>query len=406
MNILLLNLRKKLKSSPWGGFRRGFLFFLLLSISTAKTEIHQAKDVSYGIKTIVIDAGHGGHDGGCQGVYSQEKNVALSIALKLGAYIEKNYPDIKVIYTRKTDVFIELYERANIANTNKADLFVCVHCNANTNKTAYGTETYLMGLDKAGGNLEVSKRENDVVLLENDYLKNYDGFDPNSPEANIIFSLYQSAFIDQSISLASKIEEQYAGASRYSRGVRQANFLVLWRTSMPAILTETGFLTNPTEEKYLNSDAGQNEIAKDIFRGIRAYKNEVEGNPESENQKEVLVPDFAKNLNNPTAPKDTAKIISPIKIPNDTSLAGKKIYRVQLGASAVAVNTKLYPWTGVSDLEEDKSLAGTTRYVAGKYFTLNEAITRKTQLAKAGFPQAFVVAYKNGERLPAAEWNK
>ena len=235
--------------------------FLFSSFTTGTKQKH-----AYKIKTIVIDAGHGGHDSGCLGSSGKEKNVALDIALKLGKLIEEKFPDVNVIYTRKTDVFVELHERAEIANRSKADLFICIHCNSG-GPSAFGVETYVMGLHKTEDNLNVAKRENSSILLEKDYKQKYDGFDPNSPEANIIFSLYQNSFLAQSLKLAALIQNQtedYAG--RYNRGVKQAGFLVLYRTTMPSLLVETGFLTNKTEEKYLLSDKGQTTIATSVFR--------------------------------------------------------------------------------------------------------------------------------------------
>jgi N-acetylmuramoyl-L-alanine amidase len=196
----------------------------------------------YVLKTVVIDAGHGGHDHGCSGSSNKEKTVALNLALKLGALIEKNYPDVKVVYTRKTDVFVELYERAAIANRNNADLFICIHCNANPSSSPSGTETYVMGLHKTEANLNVAKRENDVILMEDDYSQHYDGFDPNNPASHIIFSLNQHAFMEQSILFASSVEKYFkTNSNRSSRGVKQAGFLVLWKTAMPSVLIETGF---------------------------------------------------------------------------------------------------------------------------------------------------------------------
>jgi N-acetylmuramoyl-L-alanine amidase len=231
----------------------------------------------YRLKTVVIDAGHGGHDAGCLGASAKEKDVALAIALKLGQYIEETFPDVKVIYTRKTDVFIELMERAAIANKAKADLFISIHCNASPNKAAYGTETYAMGLHVSEANLNVAKRENSVILLEENYETNYDGFDPKSTEAYIIFSLYQNVNIDKSLSLASKIQTQFEErVKRFNRGVKQAGFIVLYKTNMPSILIETGFLSNPQEEKFLASDEGQVNVASAIFRAFREYKSEME----------------------------------------------------------------------------------------------------------------------------------
>jgi N-acetylmuramoyl-L-alanine amidase len=206
----------------------------------------------YKVKTVVIDAGHGGHDIGCSGIHSYEKDVTLALALQTGKLIEENFPDVKVIYTRKTDVFISLLERANIANKAKADLFISFHCNANKNKAAYGAETYAMGLHVSEANLNVAKRENEVILLEENYERNYDGFDPTSTEAYIIFSLYQNVNIDKSLYLASKVQEQFTQKlKRYNRGVKQAGFIVLYKTNMPSILIESGFLTNKAEEEFL-----------------------------------------------------------------------------------------------------------------------------------------------------------
>lgn len=229
------------------------------------------------VKTIVIDPGHGGSDPGAVSGKTQEKDIALDISLKLGKMISDSFPDIKVIYTRKTDVFVELYQRAEIANKNNANLFICIHCNFCTASSAYGTETFTMGVHKNDANLEVAKRENSVILLENNYQKNYDGFDPNSPEANIIFSLYQNAYINQSISFASKVEAKFKNvAKRYSRGVKQAGFLVLWKTAMPSILIETGFISNPKEKTYLLSDDGKVKLSEAIYSAFKDYKKEIE----------------------------------------------------------------------------------------------------------------------------------
>ncbi|HRB38463.1 MAG TPA: N-acetylmuramoyl-L-alanine amidase [Bacteroidia bacterium] len=230
----------------------------------------------YRIKTIVIDPGHGGHDSGCLGASSKEKQIALEVALKLGEMITQKYPDVKVIYTRKTDEFVELHERAAIANRNHAELFICIHCNSGS-PAAFGAETYVMGLHKTEDNLNVAKRENAAVLLEKDYKQKYDGFDPNSPEANIVFTLYQNAYLTQSLKFASAVQQQFeVYAGRYNRGVKQAGFLVLYKTAMPSVLIETGFLTNRTEEKYLLTEKGQNAVATSIFRAFMEYKLDME----------------------------------------------------------------------------------------------------------------------------------
>ena len=231
---------------------------------------------SYKLKTIVIDAGHGGKDPGCSGKFSKEKHVALEVALELGRIIEENLPGVKVIYTRKTDKFIELHERANIANRNNADLFVSIHCNAGPHYFR-GSETYAMGLHKTQGNLDVAIRENESILQEENYLDNYEGFDPSSTEGYILFSLMQNAYLDNSLNIASKIEHQFKNrVNRHSRGVKQAGFLVLWKTSMPSILIELGFLTNDNEEVFLNNKKNQVYMASGIYRAIKAYKMELE----------------------------------------------------------------------------------------------------------------------------------
>lgn len=233
----------------------------------------------YKINKIVIDAGHGGKDPGTQGNFSNEKDVALKIALDLGRIIHENLKDVQVIYTRNSDKFVELENRANIANKNDADLFISIHCNAvdHNKDRIHGTETYVMGLSASEGNLEVAKRENSVILLEDNYKERYEGFDPNSNESFILFSNYQNAYIENSINFADKVENQFVKrVGRASHGVKQARFWVLWRTAMPSVLIEVGFLSNPKEERFLNDDLGQVYLASAIFRAFRDYKNELE----------------------------------------------------------------------------------------------------------------------------------
>lgn len=248
------------------------LIAITLLISSASSRSTSAKPF-----VVVIDAGHGGHDPGTKGKKAKEKEIALKIALKLGAYIEKNLPETKVIYTRKTDKYLALDERADIANKNKADLFICIHANAITNARAYGTETYVMGLSKDNGNFEIAKRENSVILLDENHEERYEGFDPNSPESYILFSLTQSAYQENSLKFAQKVEEQFKNkVGRVSRGVKQAGFMVLWLTTMPSVLIETGFLSYPKEEDFLMSDKGQDLIASGIYRAFKEYKMQLE----------------------------------------------------------------------------------------------------------------------------------
>ena len=247
-------------------------FYLLIGIAILTILILGAfKDPKSKTKTIVIDAGHGGHDHGCMYGGANEKDITLSVSLLFGKMIQDSFPDYKIIFTRNNDSFVELYERANIANRNNADLFISIHVNASPSISAYGTETYAMGLHKTAGNLSVAKRENASVLMEKDYQQNYDGFDPNSPEGHIIFSLYQNQFLSQSLSLASIVENKFKSKERYGRGVKQAGFLVLWKTTMPSILIETGYLSNAIERKYLVSNDGQLKTAESIYEAFKSY---------------------------------------------------------------------------------------------------------------------------------------
>lgn len=261
------------------GFTALFLAITLLIFSPALGQKEQQK-----IKTVVIDAGHGGKHPGTSGNNYLEKDLTLKVALKIGKLIEENLPSVQVIYTRKTDVFIGLAERAKIATDNKANVFISIHANSLPEKTPdakkqsiYGTETYVMGLHKNEENFEVAKRENSVILVEDNYKEKYQGFDPNSPESYILFSLNQSASLESSLDLASKIENEFSKrAGRKSRGVKQAGFQVLWMTTMPSVLVEIGYLSNTKEAKELNSDKVQDYIASAIFRAFKDYKNEVE----------------------------------------------------------------------------------------------------------------------------------
>lgn len=222
--------------------------------------------------TLVIDAGHGGHDAGAVGAYSKEKDINLRVALAFGNLVEENCHNVKVVYTRKTDVFIPLQRRADIANNNKADLFISVHTNAlPAGRLAYGSETYTLGMARANANLAVAKRENAVITLENDYKTTYQGFDPNKAESYVIFEFMQDKYMKQSVDLASCIQKQYVSTGRPNKGVHQAGFLVLRNTSMPSVLTELGFITTPAEETYLNSQQGVMELSRSIYNGFLAY---------------------------------------------------------------------------------------------------------------------------------------
>jgi N-acetylmuramoyl-L-alanine amidase len=227
--------------------------------------------------TIVLDAGHGGKDPGTgQG---KEKKYALDITLKVGQKIKSNYPKVNVVYTRDKDVFIPLHERANIANHNKADLFVSIHCNANPHSTKIvGTETYVMGLHKSQENLDLAKSENEAILFEDNYSKSYKGYNPKSPLAHIMLANYQNAFMKQSLDFAAKVEKNMTRVGHKSRGVKQAGFIVIWETTMPSVLVETGFLTSPADQKILGSEEGREKIALAIFKAFEEYKKQMENN--------------------------------------------------------------------------------------------------------------------------------
>lgn len=228
------------------------------------------------VRKVVIDAGHGGKDPGTG--KGKEKRYALDIALKLGERIKKENKDVEVIYTRDRDIFIPLHERAKIANKAEADLFISIHCNAFHKTSVRGTETYTMGLHKTQANLELAKRENEVILLEDNYKKSYKGFDPNSPLAHIMLANYQSAYIEQSLNFASKVEHKMVTHGKKSRGVKQAGFIVIWETTMPSVLIETGYLTNVTDRADLDSEVGRVKISKAIHEAFIEYKQEVEEN--------------------------------------------------------------------------------------------------------------------------------
>lgn len=262
---------------------------LILLIGILTSSFLPKEKSAFAVRTVVIDPGHGGKDPGCHGAKYREKDIALAVSLKLGHYIEEHIKDVKVVYTRKTDVFVELQERAEIANRAKADLFICIHCNSACvrdkklkrdicNEDAHGAETYVMGIKNEKGKLDVVKTENSAILLEDNYVKKYNGFDPNSDESYIIMSMFTDVYLTQSLSFASKIQKQYGTRTgRVDKGVKRGSLWVLWRTYMPSVLTEMGFLTNPEEEAFLGSTKGQDYIASGIFRAFREYKDEVEG---------------------------------------------------------------------------------------------------------------------------------
>lgn len=399
----------------------------------------------YRIKTIVLDAGHGGKDAGCSGKTSKEKHVALNVVLKLGQAIERQFPSIEVIYTRKTDVFIPLYKRAAIANKNNADLFISIHCNALGHKAhlVHGSETYVMGLHTAEHNLDVARRENESILLEDDYQKNYQGFDPNSDEGHIFLSMFQNAFLDKSIQFAEKVEAKIkVKAQRKSRGVKQAGFVVLKETTMPSVLIETGYLTNAKEEAFLVTDAGQNKMANAIFEAFIEYKLEVEEQTSEplaalRPQTVALItpvqntttvyqtksgtverPITRPNANQQQKSNDSKVIANPNLIVTERPIVEQRprkevlpravalpkvkkaniIFKIQLAASPAEIETSNQKWSKIPFVEVRKE-NNLYKYLTGSHTNYSIALKNRNEVLAKGFNGAFIVAYKDGQRI-------
>jgi len=331
------------------------------------------------VRKVVIDAGHGGKDPGAVGKYSKEKDIALKIALLTGDYIKNNLPDVEVIYTRKTDVFIELHKRAQIANDNEADMFISIHCNANNSSRPYGTETYVMGLHKSQANLEVAKLENAALLKEENYSHMYDGFDPNRDEDYITLTLFQNAYLESSLTLASMVQDQFRERAKLKdRGVWQAGFWVLYKTAMPGILVETGFLSNASDERYLHSEKGQAYIASAIYRAFKEYK--------------IIVED----------PSNKAKMTTSGNV--DASKDNKIRFRVQFASSSKEKSTERY-----KDLSDVRVYQhnGTYKYTSGNESSYEAAIRLQNQLRLSKkYRDAFIVAFNNDERIDLDEARK
>ncbi|MGM5629366.1 N-acetylmuramoyl-L-alanine amidase [Apibacter raozihei] len=322
---------------------------------------------------LVLDAGHGGHDYGAKGPYANEKDVNLSLALKVGSMIEKNNKDVEVIYTRTIDEFIPLMTRAGIANKNKADLFISIHCNSSSKSAPYGTETFVLGSHRNRDNFDVAKRENSVVYMEKDYQTTYEGFDINSPESLIGLTLMQNVYLENSLKLASYVEENFKKESRLSRGVKQAGFLVLVQTAMPAVLIETGFISNYQEGEYLASAEGQNTIAKNIYEAFLAYKKEFDKRSGRTEIQKVEVKEAEIPLKNTTL-------------------------KIQFLASFNKYPQGAAQFRGIKDVEIIKS-NGKYVYYAGATNLKSEADTNLKIVKEAGFKDAAVVEFKDSESL-------
>lgn len=331
-------------------------------------------DLVKGIKTVVIDAGHGGKDPGCHGKHSNEKTVTLAIALKLGAFIEENYPDIKVVYTRKTDVFVELNERAQIANRAGADLFICIHANAGP-ATAFGAETYVLGLHRTESQRTVMERENAVIEFED----NPEQYEDLNEEMIMIYQLQQAVNLDHSINFAVKIQHEMEKLERHNRGVRQAGFLVLYKTTMPSVLIETGFLTNPEEENFLADEASQLKMATSLFTAFEAYKVEYEG--------------AALSVNSTINGVDTTLFGLDEKSVTDDQIT----FRVQIETSATKLSTDDGRFQNMPVWMYEAG--GLFKYTVGLFTDLDEANKLKTEMRKKGFEHAFVIAFQHGARI-------
>ena len=365
--------------------------------------------------TLVIDPGHGGHDAGALGAISKEKNINLAVALRFGKYVEQNLPEVRVIYTRKTDVFIPLNERANIANRANADLFISVHTNAlPAGKVARGFETYTLGMHRAKDNLDVAMRENSVISMEKDYQQRYQGFDPRSSESYIIFEFIQGKNMERSVDLARMIQRGVCdGANRPDKGVHQAGFLVLRETSMPGCLIELGFITTPDEERLLNNDSRVDDIARGIYEAFAKYKNKYDRSVSvpyrAKNSEEVNIPKIVPDQE--PAPK--TRVVTRGKQPKREEATPEQPKRVEKKVKKAEVADapvfKLQIFVGSRNLRKgDAYFKGETdydsfqegnlvKYTLGASTNYNEIYRlRKEKLDK--FPEAFIIAFKNGQK--------
>lgn len=380
--------------------------------------------------TLVIDAGHGGHDTGAPGKFSKEKDINLKTALAFGKYVEKNCPDVKVIYTRKKDVFVELKDRAGIANKAKADLFISIHTDAlENNSVARGMTTYTLGMHRAKDNLDVAKRENSVILIEKNYKETYQGFDPNSAESYIIFEFMQDKNMQRSVDLATFIQNNTCkAADRPSRGVKQAGFLVLRETSMPSCLVELGFITTPAEEKLLNEDVTIDNIAKGIYNAFVEYKKKYDNNitvpykaeeptinivdvvPGQEKKEEVRAekPDKTVKAEEKEEKKEGKKKKEKEKEEKEKTLyvasgdnAGVPVFKVQILATDKPFKKGDAHFKGRTDYNQYTE-NGMTKYTIGETTDYNEILRLKSEL-QATFGDCFVVAFKEGQKMNISE---
>jgi len=359
--------------------------------------------------TVVIDAGHGGQDPGAVYKNIREKDIVLKLALRLGSCIRQNMPDTKVIYTRDRDVFIPLHERAAIANSSKADLFVSLHANFCGTPSISGTETFVLGLHRSEENLEVAKKENSVILMEEDYSARYEGFDPNSPESYIMFEMVQDEYLDQSITIGAYVQEQFKNrAVRRDRGVKQAGFLVLRKIGMPGVLIEAGFLSNPSEAQYLNSEKGQTNLAMAVYHAFKAYKLSIETKSDF---RMVARENVQKELDSVLAETKRDLKTQPEAIPDKPFAQiperGEKVpqneiwFSVQIGASTTKIAPSPSNFKGLKAVyifQQDRM----NKYMYARESSYNEIVKRRKEAQKC-YPDAFIVAFENGKPVPVKD---
>ena len=396
---LLLFLKSQIQRNVKFNNYTAFTLIILFSftfVTFGNAQIVEIPD-KFTLKKIVIDAGHGGHDNGTSGSRHKEKNLALDYALLVGKKIKQELPGINVIYTRTTDKFIPLKERAQIANRNDADLFISIHCNGGS-RSASGTETFVLGLHRNEDNLKVAMRENTSILLEDDYTHHYGNFDPTSPEAYILFNLFQSANLDQSLDIASIVEKQFSKEGRRSRGVKQAGFLVLRETTMPSILVETGFLTNRSDENYLASQQGKEKVAQSIFQAVREYKTNLDKEAERIMMKNEAYRKQVEEERRKAEEERTRKEESAWAWPSlrtvDTS-SDTYFVQVLVSKNYDKGEDTFSPFNNIIINRID--IIDSYKYLIGPYSTKEKAEEIHKQAQQNGFRDAYILRYKNGK---------
>ena len=378
-----------------------FLWLVLLGVSASEVGAQTSAQDRASVRTIVIDAGHGGKDPGTVHRQYREKDITLKVALLLGNMIEKNLPDVKVIYTRKTDVYVELARRGDIANKAGADLFLSIHVDAATNSSAAGCSTFVMGMSKVQANLDVAMRENDVISFEEDYRVKYEGYEPGSTESFIIFSLMQHAYIDQSMTFAEIVQKHYVqNKTAVDRGARQAPYLVLWKTAMPSVLTELGFLSNARDRAFLVSDAGQRKVARSLFNAFSEYKSRVEGRTKTVQ--------LGGEQEDTVTERDTETVSerSSKRTGAETSSAGDDADRITFAVQMKISYERLNPNDRVFGPYRgkviEKKIGKYYKYFVGESESYQKAVAMQQQVRKT-VKDAFVVAFRNGKPIAMAE---